>query len=226
MPAIERRQVAGALIYWGSVATIMVTLKQFYSIATADQLQWMLRPLVLLLELFSDLSFEPSADGVWLARNHRISIVKSCSGINFFIVSLLGYFWLNRNDSRRRLLICHALLAAWLTALIANTIRILLSVYLGEALAVGLSEADSHRLIGIAVYFTCLWAQLACFQVQSTKYAAVIAAAFYLGITLLVPWLRGWMLGLEPLNLRHAAWVVGIPLIAVLLEFGFDRKRL
>jgi exosortase K len=226
MSGAERHNIIGDSIYWGSIAILIFALKQFYSAASADQLQWMLRPLVMLLELFSDLSFAPTPDSEWLDVNRRIAIVKSCAGVNFFIISLLGYLWQRRGYRRRLRLLVQALASAWLTALLANTLRILFSVYWEDSMAagLGLSERDCHRAIGIAVYFSCLWAQLACYRLQGFSRTVVTASACYLSITLLLPLLRAWLLGLEPVSLQHRVWVAGIPLAMTLLGYCFGTR--
>lgn len=226
MSAINRRQAIGRFAYWVSIAVGVTALKQFYSTASADQLQWMLRPLVLLLELLSDLSLEPTPSHAWLDASHRISIVKSCAGVNFFIISLLGYLWQRRNNPCRLHLFFRALASAWLTALAANTLRILISVY-GEdwlVLCFGLTETECHRLIGIAVYFLCLWLQLACYRQQGFSRSAITALTWYLSIVLLIPLVRGWLFNLEPLSWRYAAWVVSVPFGTVLLGYCFNKK--
>lgn len=225
MPAVEQSKASGKLVvYWGSVATVTIAIKQFYSAATAESLQWMLKPLVMLLESLSDLSFEPTPDATWLDPNHRISIVKSCAGINFFIISLLGYLCQRQGDCRL-ILFLRALSAAWLTSLAANTLRILLSVYYEDTLSVclHLSEADSHRLIGITVYFSCLWLQLAGYRIKRFKRAAITASACYFSVTVLIPLLRGWALDLDPVDMQHIVWVTGIPLGMILLGFFFKK---
>ncbi len=218
MLTADRRAFAEQLMFWTLIAAAVIALKQFYSTASAEQLQWMLRPLVLLLELLSDLSFEQLPAKEWVDATHRISIVKSCAGVNFFIISFLGYVWRQRAQRRRLRLVLQALAAAWLTALAANTLRILISVYGSDLLALGfgLSGAESHRLIGIVVYFVCLWAQLARFRPQEFCSAVVSAAVLYSAVTLLLPLLRIWVLGLESIGFEHVAWVAGIPLGAIL----------
>lgn len=226
MSGSERHNIIGDSIYSGSIAILVFALKQFYSAASADQLQWMLRPLVSLLELFSDLSFEPTAENEWLDTNRRISIVKSCAGVNFFIISLLGYLWQRRGCRRRLRILILALTSAWLTALLANTLRILLSVCWEDSMAagLGLSEEDCHRAIGIAVYFSCLWTQLACYRLEGFSRTLITASVCYLSITLLIPLLRTWLLGLEPVSLQHIVWVAGIPLAMTLLGYCFSAR--
>ncbi|MCK9608404.1 MAG: exosortase K [Methylomonas sp.] len=207
-------------VYWLCAAILALTLKQFYSAASAAQLQWLLYPLVLLLEAFSDLDFELDANYLWQDKLHRISIVKSCAGMNFLIMSLLAYFWQWRNKPFAMRLVLRVLLSAWLTALLANSARILLCIYCQEPLAfhTAISAADSHRLIGIAGYFLCLWAQLSAFRCRNFRLVATTALPLYLTIAVLVPLVRAWVLGLATPDIHHLLWVTGIPIVLTLIS--------
>lgn len=214
-------------VNWGLAALMVFGLKHYYSQASADELQWLLYPLVLLLEWLSPLSFEPLAGGEWLDARHHIRIVKACAGGNFFIISLLGYLWLppGRRYSLSRLAL--AVPAAWLTTLSANSLRILLSVYAGTALSDGLalSASDSHRLIGILSYFLSLCLQLSLDRRRDWRASMAIAALLYLAVTLMIPLLRGWVDGRNTLDPAYAIWVIGIPSGLLALAYGVGRHR-
>jgi exosortase K len=201
----DRRNLA----FWFAALAAVLALKQLYSIAEMPQLQWLLQPLARLLAAVSELSFEPLASGAWLDTKHDLIIVKACAGGNFLLASWLGYLWRfgDAMSPARRALLAGA--AAWLTTLVANTVRILLIVQGEDALAakLGLSGADSHRLIGIAVYFGCLCLQM--LGRRSLPPRLVGAAILYLGITLLLPSLRAVLLGLPHIDVQHALWIVG-----------------
>jgi exosortase K len=225
MRSIDRRNLA----FWFGALAAVLGLKQLYGMAEMPQLQWLLQPLALLLAAVSDLSFQPLASGAWLDTRHDLIIVKACAGGNFLLASWLGYLWRFGNDMPlvRRVLLAGA--AAWLTTLGANALRILLLVHGEDALAakLALSGADSHRLIGIAVYFSGL-----CLQMVSRRAllpGLLAAGMLYLGITLLLPGLRAGLLGLPQINLRHALWIVGstfvIALIALLLAASWRGLR-
>ncbi len=62
MAAVNRKHFTEQARHLLLMLGLALALKQFYSTANAQQLQWMLFPLVLSLECFSDLSFEPTAD--------------------------------------------------------------------------------------------------------------------------------------------------------------------
>ncbi|AEG02218.1 exosortase K [Methylomonas methanica] len=214
-------QVRNEMFRRGLLATALVmALKQFYSVATAAQLQWQLYPLVLALELCSDLHFQATNDYEWRDALHGVDLVKSCAGINFLLISLLGYLWLWRDKPSGLRLTLRALLCAWFTALGANTLRIFLSIGWQANLAghAGLSDDESHRCIGIAVYFVCLWLQLTGFRLHKVRRMAVAAMAIYLSIALLLPLLRACLLGLALPTNQHMLWVVGFPAFLVALS--------
>ena len=210
---------AKQLGYWLCVAIMVVLLKQFYSAATAAQLQWQLYPLVIVLESLSDLLFEPTANAEWLDPIHHISIVKACAGINFLIISLLGYCWLWRDRPMPVWVLMRALVLAWLTALLANSLRILLCIYAQAPLAtlIGSTEAASHRFIGIGVYFSCLWIQLSAFGVQRFGQMAVTTTLIYLGVTVLIPVFRACLLGSALPSAQHLFWVIGFPVFILIM---------
>ncbi|MCL7423062.1 MAG: exosortase K [Methylobacter sp.] len=206
----------------GLTALMVIGIKHYYSVASAGELQWLLYPLVLLLELLSPLSFEPLANGEWLDMRHHIRIVKACAGGNFFIISLLGYLWLLPDRLQPLGRIVSVLLAAWLTTLCANSLRIVLSVYAGDALsdALSLSPEDSHRLIGILSYFLSICLQLSLDRRRDWYTSMVVAALLYLTVTLLMPLLRGWVDGRNTVNLAYLIWITGIPLGLLALAYG------
>jgi exosortase K len=201
-------------VNWGLAAAMVFGIKHYYSLAGTDELQWLLHPLVIMLEILSPLSFEALTNGEWLDVQHHIRIVKACAGVNFFIISLLGYLWLLQGRLHLLGRIVSAILSAWLTTLCANSFRILLSVYAGAALSDGLflSASDSHRLIGILSYFLTICLQLSLDRRRDWYESMIIAALLYLTVTLLIPLLRGWANDQSTLNLAYAIWIIGIPL--------------
>jgi len=212
---------------WLVILVMVLTLKQFYSAAQAAQLQWMLYPLVLMLELLSDMSFQLMPDYAWIDAAHQVGIVKGCAGINFLIISLLAYLWLRRDQALSFRMLLRAFLAAWLSALCANALRVLLSVYGQSGLAemAGISDEDSHRAIGIVVYFLCLWGQVSIFNVQSFRQKTATTLMIYFGMTLLFPYCRAWLLGLDLPKTTHVLWVLGLPSTIVLLSLLVRRYR-
>lgn len=197
---------------WAVALLLALAFKQFHALAGEAQLQWLLRPLAMLLNATGALTFQLQATGAWLDAEHGLAIVKACAGGNFLIASWLGWLWRWRDRPFGAALIARAVAAAWLTTLAANAVRILLIAYCQDefALRTGLSDTDSHRLIGIGVYFASLWAQM------SGSGAVLSAAALYLGVSLLLPAARAWLVDHEGIDATHAAWTAGVPLASVL----------
>ena len=204
---------------WSLVLLLALAFKAGYSAAAAEQLQWLLRPLAGLLNATGLFNFMPVAGGEWLDAGHDLIIVKACSGGNFLIAAWLGWLWRGRTRPFGPMLALGAFAAAWLTTLLANAARIVLIGYGQDDLAqlTGLSDADSHRLIGIGVYFGALLLQL-----QGTG-TALAAPAIYLGVTLFVPLLNAWLTGRNGIDMTHALWLVGVPLAALLAAWLFSR---
>ncbi len=213
----DARRLRGGVFTWGLVLLMVLAFKALYSSVPTSQLQWLLWPLATLLNSVSTLTFTPTPSGEWLDAGHNLIIVKACAGGNFLIASWLGYLWRWR-DRLGPLIALKAFGAAWLTTLIANTIRILLIAHGQDDLALhtGLSAADSHRLIGIIVYFGILSLQLA------GAGALITASTIYLGITVLLPWLNALLSGRAGIDPQAALWTVTIPVLA-LFSYGLWR---
>ena len=195
---------------WGVMLLLAFGFKAAYSVATTEQLQWLLWPLVELLNATGLFHFAPVAGGEWLDAGRGLIVVKACAGGNFLLASWLGWLWRWRAQRWGSTLALRALAAAWLSTLLANAVRIVLIAHGEDDLArlTGLSESDSHRLIGIGVYFGALLLQL-------HRSGSVWAApAIYLGITLLLPLLNAWWSGRNGIDLTHALWAIGVPLVA------------
>lgn len=200
----------GSIQRWGTVLLLAFGFKAAYSAAETEQLQWLLWPLVELLNATGLFHFAPVADGEWLDAGRGLIVVKACAGGNFLLASWLGWLWRWRTRSWGTTLVLRALAAAWLSTLLANAVRIVLIAHGQDDLArlTGLSESDSHRLIGLGVYFGAL-------LLQFWRTGTVLAApAIYLGVTLLVPLLNAWLSGRNGIDTTHALWSMGVPLVA------------
>lgn len=196
---------------WGTVLLLAFGFKAAYSVATTEQLPWLLWPLVELLNATGLFEFAPLAGGEWLDAGRGLIVVKACAGGNFLLASWLGWLWRWRTQPWSPKLALRAGAAAWLTTLLANALRIVLIGYGQDDLArlSGLSEQDSHRFIGIGVYFGALLLQL------RGSGSLLAAPAIYLGITLLVPLLNAWLSGRNGIDMAHALWAGGVPLAAL-----------
>jgi exosortase K len=208
----------------GAIGAIAWLFKYAYAQADATQLQGLLYPLAMLLNALTPLQFVPLPSGEWWDARHHLLLVKACAGGNFLLVSWLGYVWQWREKWQRHggvAVMAGAAGAAWLTVLLANALRVLSIAYIEEDVIVvlGLSATDSHRLIGIVVYFAVLMVQMAG--------ALPMAVLLYLGVTVCLPLLRALSVGMEGIDdaallWRYVQWTLGIPLGMGLMGLGWQ----
>src|SRR5262249_9605885 len=128
-----------------------LSLKSFYSAASADQLRWVLAPTAALVELVSGVSFEFESRAGYLSSDRSFLIASSCAGINFmitaFLLLTLRRIVRDRAQERSWGFIPTALVVAYLVTLVANTARISIALQLQPM------SDQLHRLEGIVVYF-------------------------------------------------------------------------
>ena len=146
--------VVAALVVWG--------LKRHYSDARADELGWILSPTARLVSLVSGAPFVLAPGEGYVSHERLFLIEKSCAGINFMAAAfgMLVFTLFRRvtSASSSAGVLVGSLLAAYCAAVLVNTTRIAIALWLGaHPMAVSsLSAADVHRLEGIVVYFAGL----------------------------------------------------------------------
>ena len=137
------------LIAWG--------LKRHYADARVEELSWMLSPTMHLVSVVTGTSFEWRAGEGYFSRDRLFLIEKSCAGVNFMIAAfgMLVLALFHRGDGVVPALriIGGSLLVSYMSAVLVNTARIAVALWLAAHPASSLSAADAHRLEGIAVYF-------------------------------------------------------------------------
>lgn len=136
-----------------------LTLKQFYSSANVNELRWILAPTTELVELVSGSSFQFESYAGYINREQSFIIAASCAGVNFlltaFLMLSLRRLWRDRGRNISWRHIPAAFVVAYLTTLVANTVRIVTALRLREISTGGgwLDANQLHRLEGIFVYF-------------------------------------------------------------------------
>ena len=201
-----------ALSWWLVVLTVVVLLKHHYSIATAADLEWMFRPLSILLEWFSGHAFHRNSNYEWASESADVRLVKACAGINFMLMSFMAYAWIFRPErgaegdpwswvTGRILVLCAAIVAAWTTCLLANSLRIIV------AMAVNFHGAELHRLIGMVIYVPLLSLQLSLGDRRDHRDALAGPAMMYVLLMVLVPLLTGNAFQRPALFLEHLLYV-------------------
>ena len=207
-----------SLVWWLAVLAVVVQLKHHYSVATAADLEWVLRPLSLLLEWFSGYEFHRDSNHEWFSQAADVRLVKSCAGINFMLMSFMAYAWLIRPDyhlhadlfsrfASHLLLLCAAIIAAWATCLLANSLRIIVAMTVKslawETDAIGIDAAELHSLIGMMTYVPILSLQMMLGNRASARDVLAAPALLYLLLLVVVPLLTGNALQHPALFMKH-----------------------
>lgn len=162
---IGRKAPVCATRILGALASVLVmlVLKRHYSLATADQLNWILAPTARLVAWLTPARPLYESGAGYVDFVHGIIVAPACAGVNFMIMAFgLAAFWGLAALKRP------AAIPAWLTAalggaygytLLVNAVRIALSMVLYNADIYGgwVTLARVHRLAGIALYLGALW---------------------------------------------------------------------
>ena len=134
-------------------------LKHHYSRAGTDALGWVLVPTAGLVEFISGIPFAYESHTGFINREYRVIIAPACAGVNFLIIAfcMTAFSGIPAFGHHRLKLLWlgSGFLSAYLLTIIANTIRILISIYSCHIdIQTGwLTAARLHRLEGILIYF-------------------------------------------------------------------------
>jgi len=223
------------ILWWTAVLLAALALKHHYSVAAAQELAWVFRPLAMLLEWITGFSFYQDSNHEWLSSAANIRLVKACAGINFMIMSFLGYAWILRPEARANtqgfwslvgqlLLLPAAAVVAWATGLVANSLRIMLALAAAdqgwEQWLPGIDGSELHRFIGLSVYVPLLSLQMALGDRlrngygKGAGYSALVAPLLlYPALTLVVPLLTGNALQNSGAFMEHLRYVLGLNVV-------------
>lgn len=149
-------------------AAVIIGIKYFCSRAGSDELRWVLTPTAWWVGTLSGIPFEYEPGVGYINYSIRFIIAASCSGVQFMVITiaaLIGSFVHRMRTVRKGY--CWVGLSlgfSYLFTIFVNGFRIILSIYLPSLLreqtAAGgwLNPRRLHTLIGIAIYFTSLFA--------------------------------------------------------------------
>lgn len=213
-------------LWWFTVAAIAVFMKHHYSVAIATELEWIFHPLAMLLELFTGHAFQQDNYGEWVSYSANVRLVKACAGINFMIMSFIVYSWVFRPDKQENtnnlshllgqlLLISAAIIAAWATCLLANSLRIIIAMEAAsqhwELPSIGIDTKQLHRLIGMFIYIPLLSLQMTLGETNKKHSRALFIGPLllYLIMIVFVPLLTGNALQHPKVFLEHVLFFVG-----------------
>ncbi len=230
---LNRQSIVQGLV----VLLIAVTLKLYYSTASADELRWILAPTTVLVELISGTAFTFEAHAGYLSSDRSFLIAPACAGVNFLITAFLMLMAskLLKEHSAGKIwrFIPVAALIAYLVTLVANTVRIALALPLRQVPDMYWLNPDQlHRVEGIVVYFSFL---LLLYVVSETISAgksakllqqSLLPLLIYYAVTVGIPLANGgYRQGVS--FWEHSAFVFVIPLLLLLpvALFGWQWKR-
>lgn len=154
---IQKGVKQNAVFYLIAILLALV-LKQHYSQASAEDLDWILKPIAGLVTLVSGdkFSFEPGTGYVCNAR--RVIIAPACAGVNFMLMAFgmavfTGMHHMQRH-SHRFIWLIYSLMMSYGLTLGVNTLRIIISIYTFHAdiFDDGLTWGWIHRLEGVVIY--------------------------------------------------------------------------
>lgn len=216
----------------GIVMLCALALKFYYSTATPDELLWILTPTTRLVELFSGRSFAFESLAGYMSSDHRFVIAVSCAGVNFLVTSFLllelRRLWRQRMQPVSWHFIPRSAALAYLTTLIANTVRICIALEMQRhsVKASWLTGNQLHRLEGIVVYFGFLLLlflvteRMGAAQPARTLRLLLFPLLIYYTITLGIPLVNGsFRQGTE--FWEHSAFVFLLPLLLLVPLLGY-----
>lgn len=210
-------------------ALVVLGLKASFMNASAEQLRWLLAPTVAVTSWLTGFDFGWEGGVGYVNVGLHYSIATACAGLTFFavacgaLVSLLVTGRVGLLERVRWLVV--ALGLAYVTTVAANTVRLVLALELSRHhLGVpGLDAQNAHRLLGIVVYLGALVLLVEAVRGQLRLRAPLaVALAWYVGVTLLLPMLRGQPTGAT--FVTHAA-SISVVMLAVLALKAFTQSR-
>jgi len=152
---LNRRVLAQAI----AVLSLAFAMKLFYSTSSVDDLRWILAPTTLLVELITRETFWFESHAGYMSADHSFLIADSCSGVNFLIMAFLMLCFLKLRKGLEThvswAFIPAVILAAYVSTIIANTVRITVAIRLHRMSPemIWINPEQLHRLEGIFIYF-------------------------------------------------------------------------
>lgn len=212
-------------LIWSAQLLVLVLcalgLKFYYSTATPDELRWILAPTTAMVELLSGRSFTFESYTGYMSSDHRFVIAVSCAGVNFLLTAFLmlglRQLWRGRFQGVSWRFLPIAAAVAYVTTLIANTVRICIALEIQKhsVQVSGLSGNQLHRLEGIVVYFgflLLLFVLTECETRLKPTRLVVFPLVIYYATTLGIPLLNGSYRQGVPF-FEHSLFVLVLPLI-------------
>ena len=214
-----------AAVQFVIVLAAAISLKQYYSTASANDLRWILWPTARFTEIITGthFTFEPYAG--YMSADRSFLIASACAGVNFliaaFIMLSLRTLWNYRTTGIKCRTLFFTAVAAFGITIVANTVRISSALWLNRSrpTLAGLDHNDIHRLDGILIYFGCLLMLFVASEklVNRSKTSIrtfMVPLAIYYAMTLAIPIANG-ALKQGSAFWEHAAFVIVTPMVII-----------
>lgn len=155
-PLSQKKSYVAAQV--GVVLFCAVAIKWYYATASVNQLRWILAPTTWLVEFITGSNFAFESYTGYMSSDRTFVIATSCAGVNFLITSFLMLslrkLWKDRATKIAWRFFALVAIAAYLTTIISNTVRISSALLLRRMpVEIGLSPDQFHRFEGILIYF-------------------------------------------------------------------------
>lgn len=134
-------------------------LKLWFRDAGVEQLEWLLRPTVLLSEVLSQTPFTFERGVGYLDPTQTFQVVPACSGLNFFCIAVVSAVALfTKRVASQPLLVAASFAGAFALTVLANALRITvaMAVHLHHLSFGWLTAPRLHEAIGVVVYLSLL----------------------------------------------------------------------
>jgi len=226
-----RGAAAGQVGVLAVVALVSFGLKRHYADATTDALSWILTPTAHFVSLVTGVAFTAVAGEGYFSAERMFLIEKACAGINFMIAAfaMVAFALLHRARSVRdaTAVVGVSLCASYLAAVVVNTMRIVIAMWLAAHSTqwLSLTAADIHRLEGITVYFgglLLLYALVQRVDRREPVFRYALPLACYYLVTLGLPLINGAS-QIGEAFLAHAVIVLLVPPVLICLVSGARR---
>ena len=212
------------------VALVAFGLKRHYADAPTDALSWILTPTAHLVSAVTGVVFSAVPGEGYFSAERMFLIEKACAGVNFMIAAfaMVASALVHRARSVRdgAAVVGVSLLASYLTAVLVNTVRIVIAMWLAvhPVTFASLTAADIHRLEGIVVYFgglLLLYEVVQRIDRRASVFRYAVPLGVYYLVTLGVPLANGS--SLTEAFLTHALAVLLLPPVLIALVCGVPR---
>lgn len=207
-------------------------VKYHYSIATSDDLEWILKPTSRLVGLILNKPFIKESCSGYVNWECNIIIAKSCAGINFFITAFCMNTFIPLKSIntllKKIIFIFQQIVIVYIFTILVNTIRIIFSIYLlnADIYSGWLTKTEVHKFTGIIIFFSSL-CLLHIFSTKFCQKSRMIPSllnpfVWYLIILLLIPLLNSFFTQYNNQFLSYSISVISITLIIIGIIYSIE----